>query len=599
MSVVNADVAALFNEIADLLEVEDANVFRVRAYRNAAQMVGELTRSVAGMVERGEDLDALPGIGPDLAAKIAEIVRTGRCALLDQLHREVPAAVSDLLRVPGLGPKRVGALYRQLGVRTLAQLRHAAETGRISQVHGFGLKTQQRILESISTRLSEDHRTRLSDARQTAEALLQQLRALPGVLRAETAGSLRRCRDTVGDLDLLVAIRRGSPVMRRFVSLPDVRTILSQGSTRASVILRSGLQVDLRAVSAPSFATAWLYFTGSKAHNIALRRLAQAAGLKLNEYGAYRGARRLATDSEQAVYGLLGLPYIEPELREDRGEIEAAQAGRLPRLIDRADLRGDLHAHTRDSDGHDSLETMAEAARVLGLAYLAITEHSRHLGVTHGLDAQGLARQIDRIDELNTRLQGITLLKGVEVDILEDGRLDLPDSVLARLDLVVGAVHQGFHLSRERQTDRLLRAMDHRHFSILAHPTGRLLGERPAMEVDLARVIHHARARGCFLELNAHPSRLDLDDTACRMARDEGVLVSINSDAHSTLELDHLRDGVAQARRGWLSAADVLNSRPLQEVLALLRATMGHPAVTARPQAKPRHPASSTPRPAP
>lgn len=574
MPIVNADVAAVFNEIADLLEVQGANVFRVRAYRNAARMLSELGRSVKTLVDQGEDLDRLPGIGPDLAGKIKEIVATGSCAQLERLRKELPPAITELLKIPGLGPKRVRALHQELGIQTLAQLHRAASQGQVRAVHGFGPKTEQSILQATAARLQANHRFKLIMATQVAEALLAELAAVPGVQQAVAAGSLRRQRETVGDLDLLVTTQRGNPVMDSFTASPDVRQVLSKGGTRASVVLKNGLQVDLRAVAPASLGAAWLYFTGSKAHNIALRKLAQDAGLKLNEYGVYRGDERIAGDTEASVYQALGLPFIAPELREDRGEIDAARAHRLPTLVQLPDLRGDLHAHTRESDGHDSLEAMAEAARARGLQYLAITDHSQRLAVAHGLDADRLARQIDRIDELNARLSGMVLLKGVEVEILEDGSLELPNSLLQRLDLVVGAVHQRFDLSRDRQTDRLLRAMDHPCFSILAHPTGRLIDERPAYDIDLPRVIRKARERGCFLELNAHPARLDLNDLACRMAKDEGVLVSIASDAHSTLELDNLRFGIGQARRGWLEADDVLNTRTLQALRPLLDATM-------------------------
>jgi DNA polymerase (family 10) len=582
MPIVNADVAAVFDEIADLLEVQGANAFRVRAYRNAARMLSELGRSVKTLMEQGEDLDALPGIGPDLAGKITEIVTAGTCALLERLRKELPPGITELLKIPGLGPKRVRTLHHELGINTLEELLGAAEQGRIQAVHGFGEKTQRQILDAAAARLQETRRVKVAVAMQVAEALLSELAAAPGVQQAVAAGSLRGMRDTVGDLDLLVTIKRGSPVMDRFAAGADVRRVLSKGSTRASVVLKNGLQVDLRAVAPASFGAAWLYFTGSKAHNIALRRRAQDAGLKLNEYGVYRGDKRIAGDTEASVYQALGLPFIEPELREDRGEIDAASEHRLPALVQLSDLHGDLHAHTKESDGHDSLEAMAEAARARGLQYLAITDHSKRLALVHGLDADRLARQIDRIDELNARLSGIVLLKGVEVDILEDGALDLPDPILQRLDLVVGAIHHRFDLSRELQTERLLRAMDHPHFSILAHPTGRLIDERPAYDIDLQRVIRKARERGCFLELNAHPARLDLTDVACRMVRDEGVLVSIDTDAHSTLEFDNPRFGVGQARRGWLQASDVLNARTLEDLLPLLAATMSRGAGPAR-----------------
>lgn len=586
MPIVNADVAAVFGQIADLLEVQGGNPFRIRAYRNAARTLGELGRNVKTMVERGEDLDALPGIGPDLAGKIREVVDTGTCAQLEELRKELPPAITGLLAIRSLGPKRVRALYDELGIATLEQLLGAAQEGRIRKVRGFGPGMERQILTATAERLSQNRRFKLAAAVQVSDALLSELKAVPGVQQAVAAGSLRRMRETVGDLDLLVTVKRGSPVMERFTTGASVQRVLSRGDTRASVVLRSGLQVDLRAVGPASFGAAWMYFTGSKAHNIELRRMAQEAGLKLNEYGLFRGTRRIAGDTEASVYRALGLPFIEPELREDRGEIEAARNNRLPDLVTIADLRGDLHSHTKDSDGYDTLESMAEGARERGLHYLAITEHSKRLALARGLDAARLSRQMDRIDELNARLDGIELLKGVEVDILEDGGLDLPDTVLKRLDLVVGAIHHRFDLSRDKQTERLLRAMDHPYFTILAHPTGRLIDERAAYDIDLARVIRKARDRGCFLELNAHPSRLDLDDVACRMARDEGVLVSINSDAHSTMEFDNLLLGVGQARRGWLQPADVLNTRSIKELRPLLAATMGRRALPVKRTAK-------------
>jgi len=574
----NADAAAVFNQIADLLEVQGSNAFRVRAYRNAARTLADLGCSVKEMLEAGEDLDALPAIGKYLAGKIVEIVATGSCAQLDSLRKEVPTGITELLQLTGIGPKRVQALRTALGVQSIDDLRAAAEQERIRTVRGFGRESERRILVAVIARLKTERRVPLATAAQVAAALVADLQAVPGVQQAVVAGSLRRRRDTVGDIDVLVSTEADSPVMERFAAGMGVERVLAKGRTRASIVLRGGLQVDLRAVPRASFGAAWLYFTGSKAHNIALRRLAQDAGLKLNEYGLFRDARRIAGDTEESVYRALGLPWMEPELREDRGEFEAARAGRLPHLVRLQDLRGDLHAHTSASDGRESLRAMAEAAAARGLAYLAITEHSRRLAIAHGLDAQRLARQIDTIDELNEQVSGITLLKGIEVDILEDGQLDLPDQVLQRLDLTVGAVHQHFDLPAAQQTERLLRAMDHPHFSILVHPGGRLLGERGPCAFDLERVLRHARDRGCFMELNSQPARLDLDDHACRMARDIGVLVSIASDAHSALEFGHLQWGIGQARRGWLEARDVLNTRPLDEIRRLLAATMGHRA---------------------
>ena len=574
MPVHNADITAIFEEIANLLEIEGANAFRIRAYRNAARILGDLPQEVRLMVERGDDLSQLPGIGSDLAGKISEIVSSGHCSLLERLRRELPPAVTELLKVPGLGPKRVKALYHDLDVQTIEQLRRAARDGRIRALPGFGAKTEQNILQAVEAHASQSQRFKLATAAQYAEALRDFLQAIPGVRQVAVAGSFRRMRETVGDLDILVTASVDSPVMQRFTTYDEVAQVHSAGETRASVMLKCGLQVDLRVVAQESYGAALHYFTGSKAHNIAIRRIAQRLGLKINEYGVFRGARRVAGDSEESVYRAVGLPYIPPELREDRGEIEAAGAGRLPQLVELADLKGDLHVHTKATDGRDSLRDMALAAKALGLEYLAITEHSRHLTVAHGLDPAQLARQCDEIDRLNAELDGITLLKGIEVDILEDGSLDLPDAALARLDLVVGAVHSRFDLSRAKQTGRILRAMDHPHFTLLAHPSGRLIERRDPYDVDMLRIIRHARERGCFLELNAQPERLDLLDSQCQSAREEGVLVCINSDAHSSFELGILRYGVGQARRGWLEKADVLNTRPLAALRKLLKRTM-------------------------
>jgi DNA polymerase (family X) len=574
MPVHNADIAALFDEIADLLEVQGANPFRIRAYRNAARTVGELPQEARALVERGDDLTRLPGIGDDLARKIAEIVSSGHCSLLDRLRKELPPAVTELLKIPGLGPKRVKALYHDLEVQTVEQLYRAARDGRIRALPGFGEKTELNILQAVEAHASQARRFKLAVAAQYAEALRAFLAAVPGVSQVEVAGSFRRMRETVGDLDILVIAGRDSPVMQRFTGYDEVAEVLSAGSTRASVVLKCGMQVDLRLVAAQSYGAALQYFTGSKAHNIAIRRIAQKRGLKINEYGVYRGDTRIAGESEESVYRSVGLPCIPPELREDRGEIELAHAGKLPRLVELGDLRGDLHAHTKATDGHDTLRDMALAAKSAGFEYLAITEHSRRLTVAHGLDPLRLLRQCDEIEQLNEQLSGITLLKGIEVDILEDGSLDLPDEVLARLDLVVGAVHSKFDLSRAKQTGRILRAMEHPHFTLLAHPTGRLIEQRAPYDVDMLRIIREAKQRGCFLELNAHPERLDLLDTYCQMANQEGVLVSINSDAHSTFDFANLRYGIGQARRGWLEKDDVLNTRPLAKLLALLKRTM-------------------------
>lgn len=574
MPVHNADIAAIFEEIADLLEIQGANPFRVRAYRNGAHTVGELGRELVPWLEAGGKLPKLPGIGADLGAKIREIAATGECAFLRRLRREVPPAITELLRIPGLGPKRVKALYHDLDVQTVEQLYKAAKDGRIRALPGFGIKTEQNIQAAAEAHAATSHRFKLAVAGQYADSLAAYLQGIPGVGRVVVAGSYRRMRETVGDLDILVTAGQDSSVMARLAKYDEVREVASQGDTRASFILKSGIQVDVRVVPEESYGAALLYFTGSKAHNIAIRRLGQERGLKINEYGVFRSRDRIAGETEASVYRSVGLPFIPPELREDRGEIEAARANRLPDLVELADLRGDLHAHTKATDGHNTLEEMARAAQDRGLEYLAITEHSRRLTVAHGLDPQRLAKQMDQIDRLNETFSGFILLKGIEVDILEDGGLDLPDELLGRLDLVVGAVHSKFDLPRARQTSRILRAMEHPHFTLLAHPTGRLLEQRAPYDVDMLKIIRAARQRGCHLELNAHPERLDLLDTYCLMAKEEGVLVSVNSDAHSVPDLDNLRFGIGQARRGWLAPQDVLNTRSLAQLRPLLKRTM-------------------------
>jgi DNA polymerase (family 10) len=566
----NADLAAAFERTADLLELQQANPFRVRAYRNAARLVGELKLDLVAQVVAGRPLPKLPGIGADLAGKIEEFGRSGHLALLDRLQRQVPSGLTEMLRLPGLGPKRVRALYEELHVTTLAALSRAARDGRIRELPGFGARTEARILEAIDAHSHKSQRLKLVTAAQYASALIGWLRGAPGVGEVAAAGSLRRSRETVGDLDLLACAADGAAVCRHFVAYPEVAEVRAAGDTRATVLLASGLQVDLRVVPKPSFGAALLYFTGSKAHNIRLRTLALERGLKLNEYGLFAGRRMVAAASEQEVYQALGLPWIAPELREDRGEIEAAQRHALPALIERADLAGDLHVHTDWSDGTAGIEAMARAARQHGLSYLAISDHSRRLTVAHGLDPQRLARQCAEVEQLNRTLDGIALLTGIEVDVLDNGSLDLPDKALAPLDVVIAAVHSKFDLPRAAQTRRILAALEHPKVSILAHPVGRLIDRREPYDVDMLAVIRKCKARGVALELNAHPERLDLTDIACRMAKDEGACVVINSDAHSQHEFDNLEFGIGQARRGWLEKADVINARPLREVRAWL-----------------------------
>jgi DNA polymerase (family X) len=573
MPIHNADIAAVFDQIADLLEIKGENPFRIRAYRNAARTIGDLGQELRERCAQGADLTEIPGIGKDLAVKIQEIVSTGSCKALESLRGELPAGITDLLLLPGVGPKRVKTLYEKLQIESLDQLAEAAMAGRVRELPGFGEKTEQSILQSIQVRASQGKRFRRATVVPYVDSLLKNLAAVPGVRKVEAAGSYRRSRETVGDVDLLAIAAPESPIMDRFAGYDEVVKVLAKGETKSSVVLRSGLQADLRVVAAESYGSALIYFTGSKAHNIAMRRIAQGKKLKLNEYGVEMGEKRIAGRTEEEVYEALGMTWVPPELREDRGEIEASLKGKVPALVEAGDIRGDLHMHSTWSDGAETIVQMARAAKARGRDYVAITDHSKRLTVANGLDEKRLRKQWEEIDRIDAKAEGIAILKGIEVDILEDGSLDLPDSVLGELDIVVASVHSKFNLPRDRQTERVLRAMDRPFFSILAHPTGRLILSREPFEIDMERVIEHARQRGCFLELNAHPERLDLNDVHCQMAKSAGVLVSIDTDAHSSRDLDNLAHGVGQARRGWLGKTDVLNTRPLKELRRLLAAT--------------------------
>ncbi|HEY7682591.1 MAG TPA: DNA polymerase/3'-5' exonuclease PolX [Gemmatimonadales bacterium] len=567
----NAEIARLFRELADLLDIEGANPFRVRAYRTAARTLEAHPEPVAELAANTPKmLTELPGIGDDLAGKIVEIVRTGRLGALEEAGRRVPHGLASLLRVPGLGPKRVQTLFHTLGVRTPGELRQACQAGRVAELRGFGEKLEQRLLKDLSEHRAERERLPRPAAAQYAEAILEHVRSAPGLLQAEWAGSFRRCKDTVGDLDLLVSARRAEPVIDRFLAYPEVDQILAHGGSRAAVRLRSGLQIDLRVLDAECYGAGLYYFTGSKAHNIAVRRLAQARGLKVNEYGVWRGQRRIAGRTEREVVEAIGLPLIPPELREDRGEVEAARAGALPRLVKLQDIRGDLQCHTTASDGRDSLAAMAHAAQAQGYQYLAITDHTPHVRVAGGLDREGFRLQRKAIDKLNRTLSGFTILAGAEVDILRDGDLDLDDETLRSLDIVVISLHSALALPRREQTRRVLKALANPAVDILAHPTGRLLGRRAGADLDLSQVARAAADRGVMLEVNAQPDRLDLDDEAIRAVLQLGVRLTISTDAHAAAELAFMRWGVDQARRGWASPAQVANTLPLAAFQSLL-----------------------------
>ena len=573
MAVHNRDIAEIFNEIADILDIEGENRFRIRSYRNAARTVSELSGSVSEMVEGGEDLSELPGIGKDLAGKIREIVETGSLQQLEKLRKETSPELRDLMSIGFLGPKRVKQLHEELGINTPKELEEAARQGKVREIKGFGKKTEQKILRDVE-KIKDGARERRflwSEMEEYAEPLVAYLKEIEDIEKTTVAGSYRRRKETVGDLDILVTCEDSAPVMERFTTYDEVQEVISKGATRSSVRLRSGIQVDLRVVADQSYGAAMHYFTGSKAHNVAVRRIGQKNKLKINEYGVFRGKKRVAGATEEEVYEQVGLPYIEPELRENRGEIEAAREGKLPELVRLEDIRGDLQMHTTASDGKFSIREMAEAAKELGYGYLAITDHSKRVTMAKGLDAKRLGEQIREIEKLNETIKGIRILASCEVDILANGSLDLEDEILDELDLVICSVHYNTNLPEKKQTERIIRAMDNPHFNIMAHPTGRLLGSREPYAFDLERVMKAARERGCFLEINADPERLDLSDVHCKMAKEMGLKIPISTDAHSTGGLDHMHLGVAQARRGWLTAEDVLNTRSWGELKKLLK----------------------------
>jgi DNA polymerase (family X) len=588
MPVQNAEIAVMFDQAAELLEIAGESQFRARAYRRAARVIDGLPHSVRSLLSTGRDLSELPGIGKDLAGKIGAIVDTGHFELLDTLKKKLPGDLGDMAALPGLGPKRVKLLHDKLEVRTLDDLRRVLRSGALAELKGFGPVSAKKLASALD-KPREQKRFRLAVAEAEAEALTAYLRSAAAgpevpvsgrggrgrgrIARITVAGSLRRRRETVGDLDMLATAKDGVAVGDRLVAYDSVAEVLAHGPTRTTVVLRSGLQVDVRAVPEESYGAALMYFTGSKAHNIALRAIAIAHGWKLNEYGLFSGRRRIAGTTEEEVYGKLGLTYIPPEMREDRGEVALAAAGKVPRLVALDDMRGDLHVHSDWTDGTAPIETMAEAARALGYAYIALTDHSRRVAMAHGLDPARVSRQIREIDKINARLSGITILKGIEVDILKDGDLDLPDATLAKLDVVVASVHSFFDLPREAQTERVIRAMQNLHVSIIGHPTGRLIGSRAPYEIDMERVIAAARELGCCLEINAQPDRLDLNDVHAQAAKAAGVRLAISTDSHSVNGFRNMRFGIDQARRAWLTADAVINTRPLNELRRMLKRT--------------------------
>ncbi len=566
----NAQIAAAFDEMADILEFQGANPFRVRAYRNAARTLSDLGEQLSTVVAENRPLTDIQGIGNDLADKIKTLLATGDLKQWKELREQVPASVLAMLRVPGVGPKKAAILHKELHIQNLEMLRAACEQQQVRELKGFGAKSEEQILKGLDFAASTTSRFLWKQADDYAQELREHLASCPSVEQLEIAGSYRRGKETVGDLDILVVSANHQEVMDRFAEYAGVADVLARGETKMSVRLIKGLQVDLRVVPSEAFGAALQYFTGSKDHNVVLRGRAKAAGLKISEWGVFRGEERVCGKTEEEVYGILGLPYIPPELREARKEFEWADASALPELITEEDIRGDLHMHTTATDGKASLEEMAAAAKSRGLSYIAITDHSKRVTMANGLDGKRLLKQWEEIDRLNDKLKGITVLKGVEVDILEKGGLDIEDEVLAQADWVVASVHYGQNQPRAQITKRILGALENPYVCVIAHPTGRLLNAREPYDVDLEAVFKAAKANHKLLELNATPNRLDLDDVACAAARDLGIPIVISTDAHSTEGLANLRYGVLQARRAGLTKSHVANTGTWKHVQKLL-----------------------------
>lgn len=571
MPVKNNDIAEIFEKIADLLEIDGENTFRIRAYRNAALIIENLSQNASDMVKRGEDLTKLPGIGKDLADKVSNIVKGKKPELLLQLEEKFPLEFTDLMRIQGLGPKKIKKLYDELKIKNIEELAQAAEAKKIRELPEFSAKTETHILEEIDKIQKKYNRIRISNADQYALPLVNYLKKNKNIKNIEVAGSYRRRQETIGDIDILVTCNKSTEIMDEFVNYEDVEQILSKGETRSSIILKAGIQVDLRAVPQKSYGAALNYFTGSKSHNIRLRKIAKQKGWKINEYGIFKGEKFIAGKTEEEIYKKFDLQYIPPELRENRGEIEAAEKGTLPKLIELSDIKGDLHVHTKATDGKNTLEEMVEAAQKMGYQYIANTEHSKHVSVARGLDIERLREQIKKVDKLNENLKDFTILKSIELDILEDGSLDLPDSIIKELDIVICAIHYKFNLPRQKQTERVLRAMDNPYFNIFAHPTGRLINEREPYDIDIEQIMKKAKENSCILELNSYPTRLDLNDIYCKAAKDKGIKIAISTDSHSTNGYENIRYGIGQARRGWLEAKDVINTRNINELKKILK----------------------------
>jgi DNA polymerase (family 10) len=564
----NQQIASIFAEFAAMLQIDEENPFKVRAYERAAQVIASLTEPLAALARRGE-LKAAPGIGTGIAEKIEAILKTGTFPEREEMRKKIPASVLEMLRIPEVGPKTVAFVYKQLGIDSVDKLEEACRNQLLRSVKGFGAKTEQNILKGIERMRAFTGRTPLAIAYPHALEVVEAIRSGAPVNQIQVAGSLRRMKETIGDIDILVTSTNAGAVMDRFTSLPVVKEIQAKGDTKSSILSHLDIQIDVRVVEPDSFGAALQYFTGSKPHNVKLRDMGIRKGLKLSEYGVFNAKtnRRLGGATEEEMYSPLGLPVMAPELREDLGEIEAALEDRLPKLVEMRHMKGDVHVHTNASDGHNTIEQMAVAATERGYEYIVIADHSRSSAYAGGLTEEQLVKHIAQIRKVNEAVERIEVMAGCEVDIRTDGSLDYPDELLAQLDFVTASVHSGFKMDAATMTDRIIQAMRNPLADVIGHPTGRLIGQRDPYEVDVERLLQAAAELGCAMEVNAQPQRLDLNDVHCRRAKELGVKLCISTDAHSTDQLDLMSYGVATARRGWIEPGDVLNTLPLEELL--------------------------------
>ena len=562
----NKELSDLFERMADILEFKGENPFKISAYRKASRILGDLTQDIEEISEKGE-LKNIPGIGEGMAEKIVEYLKTGKISKFEEVRKGVSDELIAIMDIPGMGPKTLSMIHKEKGIGNLSQLERALEDGSLLGLFGMGEKKIENIKRGIQLLKQSKGRMNLGMAFPVAKRIVETLRQKAGSKKIEWAGSLRRMRENIGDIGILATGPDKEKIVHSFTHLPEVKEVLASGETKASIIVEGGIQIDLRVVEEDSYGAALQYFTGSKAHNIHLRGIAKTRGIKINEYGVFKGEKKIGGKEEKEVYKALGMDWIEPELREDRGEIEASQKGRLPKLVQESEIKGDLHIHSKWSDGTSSIEEIARASQKRGYQYVAICDHSKSLKIAHGLDESRLMKQIEEIDCLNEKMKDFQILKGTEVDILPDGRLDLSEKVLKKLDLVIAAIHSGFKQEKGKMTKRIIRALESPFVHIVAHPSGRLLGARDPYEVEMDEVMEAAKQYRKSLEINAYFERLDLDDIHCRKAKEMGIQVAMGTDAHHLDQMWMISLGVAVARRGWLETTDVLNALSLKEIL--------------------------------